>query len=159
MSFYVDVAGDETEFLQLDGINGTVDVLKPLTAPVVDGGTYLEIYTSSDSIGASVCEKFIVQSNSGDAQIVITLPADGECNGVEGYAKHFVFQERDPNDGDELVIDVNGALDVILLDGVNCGAGDSITCQETGSAVEIYGAETANTLWFAITLNGTCACD
>ena len=148
-----------TDYIQLNGTTETVDVLKPLTAPIIDGGTYLEIYSSDDSIGANVCEKVIIQANSGDAQITITLPADGECTGVAGYAKHFVFQQRDADDGDELLIDVNGESDAIHLDGTNCGAGDTITCQETGSAVEMYGYEGINTIWFAITLNGTCACD
>ena len=148
-----------TDYIQLNGTTETVDVLKPLTAPIIDGGTYLEIYSSDDSIGANVCEKVIIQANSGDAQITVTLPADGECTGVAGYAKHFVFQQRDADDGDELLIDVNGVSDAIHLDGTNCGAGDTITCQETGSAVEMYGYEGTNTIWFAITLNGTCACD
>jgi hypothetical protein len=142
------------------------------TNPTTPGGKgqgliLVDASTTMDTTYPGICGADILQK-TGSASITVTLPAIGECNGVAGQngggvrsGKEFYFQMRASGGGD-LIIDVTGALDEIILDGTLCGDGDTITCDVLGDAVRLVGYEAsgADTFWNGIsTGSGTCACN
>ena len=146
-------------YIELDGITETVDVLKPLTAPVVDGGVKLSVISSDFNMetggDADVCEKVYVLGSGASGDVTITLPSSGNCNDTAGYAKRFKFISRS-TDSDDLVLAPNTS-DAIFKETKSCVA-DSMDL-DTGTVVVCEGYESANTIWFCNLVVGTSTCN
>ena len=93
MSLWVDVAGTPTEYLQIDGVSETVDVLKPLTAPGISGGRpYLYDANDYDMTAITNCQMDVYLN--GVATQTVTLHGTPSCD--TNYSKEicvYVYEE------------------------------------------------------------------
>ena len=146
-------------YIELDGINKTVDVLKPLT---VAGSIDASIKYSTKSVSynietteSSVCRK-AYSAFGHTTTVVFTLPDESVCG--SGDAKEFYFADLVNTAGYDMTIDVNGGTDEIFLNGVSCTDGKAVLCtSDTGNSVHVIGA--SETYWMVVSYLGTCVCE
>ena len=157
MSFYVDVAGDETEFLQLDGINGTVDVLKPLNAPSINAGTtwttVSQVSTpyNAETLEGDKCNHIFYMSAAATDDVEIDLPSTGLCDTGQGKTLRFVNLD----DASDLYLDpADGEADTIFDLAGTCVAGARYRLDQ-GEWALLHGVSA--TLWRVA--GGTGACE
>ena len=133
MSFWVDVAGIETEYLQLDGVTETVDVLKPLSAPSIDAGTKYVIGGASPvTIDADVCKQYFT---SGSTR-TYNLPAESKCQASsDTTAKEFCFSAIGAY---VLTINPDDADYMYDTAGVKMSAGEALVSNGSGGEVICY---------------------
>ena len=163
MSIGVEEEGSETPavYIELDSINGTVDVNKPLTAPNIDAGIKFGSKGAAYNIEtteSSVCRKAYSLFGA-SASVTFTLPDESVCG--SGDAKEFYFVDLDNDAGDDLIVDPNGT-DEIYINGVSCTDGVAVICQSDGgtgvqgNSLHITGATEG--YWMVVTWNGDCDC-
>jgi len=156
MSIGVEEEGSETPavYIELDGINERVDVLKPLNAGIdiaIKSASYNIETTESD-----VCRK-VYYRYGGSGQDTFTLPALTQCNSISGYGKEFYFLNYDSGEGEDIWIEPAGT-DKIWLNGVSCTAGLGVQCTtDQGDRLHIFGSSETN--WTVQDYTGTCACE
>ena len=141
-------------YIELDGINERVDVLKPLNAGIdiaIKSASYNIETTESD-----VCRK-VYYRYGGSGQDTFTLPALTQCNSISGYGKEFYFLNYDSGEGEDIWIEPAGT-DKIWLNGVSCTAGLGVQCTtDQGDRLHIFGSSETN--WTVQDYTGTCACE
>ena len=162
MSFWVDVAGAPTEYLQIDGVSETVDVLKPLTAPSIDAGTktaWIDTHTISpasplilDNIYPNTCDLTLALWSSGATiALEIDLWAVGDCQGNVSKGKKLTLAFYQT--GLTITVDPGGA-DFIIAPGQAIGdAGDATimtTNDGVGESITWRSIKSANDYWFPV---------
>ena len=156
MSIGVEEQGSETPavYIELDGINERVDVLKPLNAGIdiaIKSASYNIETTESD-----VCRK-VYYRYGGSGQDTFTLPALTQCNSISGYGKEFYFLNYDSGEGEDIWIEPAGT-DKIWLNGISCTASLGVQCTtDQGDRLHIFGSSETN--WTVQDYTGTCACE
>ena len=169
MSIGVEEEGSETPavYVELDGINGTVDILKPLTAPMISGGLERGSYTQADTpvnISETVCEKFFYQSSSTTADVTYNLPATGFCDAGLTSVRKFLFVNGDNVSGSgdiisDMIIEPDATDTIWILGTGACTAGFNVVCDggAARNSARVTGQGAA--VWLLELINGsTCAC-
>ena len=159
MSLWVDVAGVPTEYLQIDGVSETVDVLKPLTAPSIDAGIEYSYHTSDYSIQASepdVCRKFYAAYGF-SGNFTFTLPETTICG--SGSSKEFYFSDYDITATDDLRIDPYGGTNDIFFEGASCGAGVALICTSDAEHNVVHVISGIDGKMVVMDYNGICDCE
>ena len=141
MSLQVEEAdGDTQTYIELDGLTETVDVLKPLTAPSVDGGTqtgWVNTHTVAtlvldDAPYTDVCNLTLgLWSGGATISLEIDLWAEGDCQDETSKGKQLtlVFYQT----GLTITVDP-GASDHIMIPGHPFGASGNPTTITTNDA-------------------------
>lgn len=147
--------GDTQTYIELDGVNETVDVLKTLTAPSISGGIIKEAYTDSESetVSATICKKLHIMGATANKDITFNLPADTLCS--TSSSMDLIFTNMETSSDYELILEPNGTDIIQVAGSAACGAGVNLICDENGTTVRLIGVY--NSTWLAI-VNGTCAC-
>ena len=109
-----DSSGDNTTYIDLDGVNERVDVEVPLTAPSMDAGKKHFNLTGTTSYDMDtevpgICEGHFRLGGTAAAHHTVTLPDSGLCNGDSGSMKRFCFFNFDTTY--ELRIEPNDTTD------------------------------------------------
>ena len=153
MSLWVDVAGTPTEYLQIDGVSETVDVLKPL-----DAGTKWASVTQTDLdlSSATNCsgQYYFLASSTGDGELI--LPDEPRCQGIANNSKIYHLQSYDDGAPAAYDLDVTPQTgDTIYLDGTACAASAALELDDVGDWAILSGYST--TYWLVIAHSGaTC---
>ena len=94
-----DSDAENSPYIELDGVNETVDILKPVTAPAADSGTmfYATIADTTDlaTSYSAVCE-YVFGNGDNSGNSTWTLPISPLCNDDALYMKKFTFVNNDP---------------------------------------------------------------
>ena len=153
MSLWVDVAGTPAEYLQIDGVSETVDVLKPL-----DAGTKWASVTQTDLdlSSATNCsgQYYLSASSTGDGELI--LPDEPRCQGIANNSKIYHLQSYDDGAPAAYDLDVTPQTgDTIYLDGTACAASAALELDDVGDWAILSGYST--TYWLVIAHSGaTC---
>ena len=145
-------------YIELDGINETVDVLKPLTAPSIDAGIKLlsfNVATNMDSVyGSTLNRAKITMSGAANADRALTLPASGLTS--SGDSKEFVIINNETDDYDIILTPSTGDTIYKMGSSADCGADGTYTIPYNRGMVTIYGQSAS--VWFILSNAGAGDC-
>ena len=164
MSIGVEEEGSETPavYIELDGINETVDVLKPLTAPGINAGTYTDWWNTHsdqtldlDDTYPGVCDLTLVvyDPTDTDHDVEIELWNEGDCltSGNKYGRKLTIIMYTNSTD---VTIDPDDA-DFLLIPGFNVGAagGSSVLTGHAtgwGESITLRSVKYTNDTWMPV---------
>ena len=158
MSLWVDVAGDPTEYLQIDGVSETVDVLKPII-PSKGIGIPKTAYTANYDIQTAdptICEKEFIMGSSSDADVEFELPASGFCDVDSATVRQFYFINNETGAAYVMYIDPNGTDNIQETGQAVCTNGFKYACTDGGTFITVIGVGSNG--WYVIDHNGNCDC-
>ena len=143
MSLGVEVGGSTVSFLELDGINETVDILKPL-----DAGTKWTLVTQADLdlSSATNCsgQYYFAAASTGDGELI--LPDEPRCQGIAASSKVYHLHSFDDGAPAAYDLDISPQTgDVIYLDGIPCATSAALELDDVGDWAIISGYD--STVW------------
>ena len=146
-------------YIELDGINKTVDVLKPLTVTgSIDAGTEVVAFNSALDLGSATyndrCSGLFWMTGASNADVVVTLPDSAFCSTT--VTKELDFYNNETGDYDMIITPASGDKIQIAGTGEDCTADGPLYCNE--QAFVTLRALTAG-VWIATSMTTSTDCD